>query len=155
MKRALVLALMLVLVVSAGVFAQQRGELEVLVKVLPYAEVEVPTQLELTVLGKGDTVDEDLDVNIKSNSAVKVTVSSRGFYERNIGPTITYKVGYGDYAYEFKPGSDSWDITFNAIGNKPYTVNFALDYSPGDNWHTVPAGTYSDIITWTVEAIGN
>ena len=38
MKKALVLALMLVLAVSAGVFAQQSGELEVLVKVLPYAE---------------------------------------------------------------------------------------------------------------------
>jgi hypothetical protein len=152
MKKALVLALMLVLAVSAGVFAQQRGELEVLVKVLPYAEIKAPELVNFKVEGDGSRDSKSLTVTIASNSPIKVTVQSQGFDGKLLNEMITYKLGLGNWGQEFRPG-ETWSVPYTLNGQENFEVEFQVDYAPGDQWHSIKADTYKDVIKWTVEAL--
>ena len=153
MKKALVLALMLVLAVSAGVFAQQRGELEVLLEVSPYAEIKAPKQVNFKVNGNWGHDDESLNVIIASNSPIRVTVESQGFAEELLNEKVAYKLGLdNNWSKEFSP-KGKFSVEYTPKGQEEHKVGFTVAYEPGDQWHSIKAETYKDVIKWTVEAL--
>lgn len=173
MKKAFVLALMLVMVMSVGVFAQvtrppiikddpNEGQIHIELTVQPYAQVFVPTkELKFKVAGNGSISDRTVDVKVKSNSPIFVNVVSKGFHRGNaeandLNEMVTYMLGAlkePGFSIGFKAGSE-WGETFKAGGiDESYSIGFRLNYRPGNDWHEILAGTYTDTIEWTVTAV--
>lgn len=162
MKRVLVLAMMLVIVMSVGAFAQApaSGDIAIELNVHPYAVVTVPTkEVKFDVAGNGsnDTTGV-VEVNIQSNAPIHVTVESKGLHQGNdpipvLNETVRYTVSGLGY-HNFRPGSVWYnDVIDGAAGlNRTYKLGLHLIYTPGTKFHEVLAGTYSDTISWTVAA---
>lgn len=154
MRRTLVLALLLVVVLSASVFASEMktGTLDVTVVVQPYVEVEIDkTDFVFEVAGRGSHDHEEAEVTIKSNSDIQVSVQSKGFQETRLNKYITYVI----HDMEFLPGR-AQRKSYNVAGvNNVYSFVFKMAYQPDEVWNEILAGEYRDIITWTVTAVDN
>ena len=171
MKKTVVLALLLVMVASVGVFAEEvqpakpqpnNGQIAIELVVKPYAQVYVPTnQLSFEVAGNGGSASETVEVQVQSNSPIYLTVVSKGFHFKDkpsdaLNEAVTYILGDPKgpgYAKLFKPNS-TWEEKFQAGGVKAsYQIAFQLQYRPGTDFHQILAGTYHDTIEWTVAAV--
>lgn len=165
MKKLSVLVLLLLMVLSSGVLAssevsgvkQVDGQIGIELKVLPYVEVTVPTQeLKFEVAGSGKNVKKIVQVGVKSNCSLKVTIVSKGFHQGDdpydlLNKFVLYKMD----GKELTPGTDmEWSVMRDKKGiNVSYPVEFCLNYQPGQEWYEVFADTYTDTIAWTVEAL--
>lgn len=165
MKKVFVLVLLLMMVLSSGVLAGSEasgakrvdGQIGIELKVLPYVEVIVPIQeLEFEVAGNGQNLKKTVQVGVKSNCSLKVTIVSKGFHLGDdpydlLNKFVLYKMD----GKELTPGTDmEWSVVRDKEGiNVSYPVEFWLNYQPGQEWYEVFADTYTDTIAWTVEAL--
>ncbi|HHY10469.1 MAG TPA: hypothetical protein GX528_07880 [Firmicutes bacterium] len=158
MKRTLVLALLLVVVLSASVFAddfdrRNEGELEVTLTVKAYATVTVSdNKFDFKVAGNGSSGETLVGkVSVKANSPIYVTLDSDGFKDDLLNQFVTYEI----HDLKFHPGTKT-EGTYPTGGfNGTYEFKFVLSYLPGEDWNKILAGKYQDTILWTVTAVDN
>ena len=155
MKRALVLACVLVLVLSAAAMASmpEKDVFPVNVDIASHAEISLPESLDFTInflttpryAAKGI-------LELKANTAVSVRFDSEGFDTEDLNKWITYTleqdVALTPYPPTLNPGGTQ-TIRLGYTG-KIRTINFAVSYEIPEDWYTVEKGKYPDVITVTV-----
>ena len=155
------------MVVSVGVFAetvqpQAQGTIGIDLRVLPYAEIKVPTTpLEFTVNGKSGKDEDFLQVEIKSNAPIEVIVGSKGFSLNGglfdlLNKAVLYTVNHTEEGetISFSAGKSNSRVYRQFAGTSEiYNVGFLLEYNPGSNWHEILAGGYRDTMIWTIRAV--
>jgi hypothetical protein len=181
MKRlSLVLAFMLVLSIGTGVMAIEgslesgallSGDVGVSLSILHYAQVELPSAIDLGEIDFADDTgfgkrQEFGVIRITTNDDIKVRMGSRGFQDREgrANPTLNklvayYYPGYSVSAHSFGAGGYKgpkefmWESgTTNGKIEMRLDVFFSRTGTAEESWYLIRSGEYSDIVTVTVEA---
>ena len=179
MKRlSLILGCMLVLGIGVNALALEGsladgaklyGNVDVMLAIQQYAQVELPEALDFGIINYGD--DKGFgsrkvagSIRILTNDDVKVSMSSRGFRDSNDNPNwdlnnivAYYYPGYNTSPHSFGAGGHkgpkkfTWDDATNGLIEMQIEAYFSRKSGAADVWHLIRSGGYSDVLTVTIE----